>query len=180
MGGPLGPRYLGGGTPISMDEATQALRDYVAGRGKTDLVPTEIMEFERNFYAEIEEKSTGVHAFELLVDKNTGAVYPEMGPNMMWNTKYGMMSSMMGSFRAGAATADMPVGPDQAKQLAQQYLDRNFPGSTTEEPDSFYGYHTVHTVKDGRVTGMLSVQGYTGSVWYHSWHGPFVQMKELE
>ena len=28
-------------------------------------------------------------------------------------------------------------------------------------------------------TGMLSVNGYTGQVWYHTWHGPFVQLKDL-
>jgi hypothetical protein len=25
---------------------------------------------------------------------------------------------------------------------------------------------------------MLSVNGYTGAVWYHTWHGPFVAMEE--
>jgi len=27
----------------------------------------------------------------VLINKQTGSIYPEMGPNMMWNTKYGMM-----------------------------------------------------------------------------------------
>jgi hypothetical protein len=27
---------------------------------------------------------------------------------------------------------------------------------------------------------MLSVRGTTGQVWYHTWHGPFVQMIEGE
>jgi len=26
---------------------------------------------------------------------------------------------------------------------------------------------------------MVSVNGYTGQVWYHSWHGTFIQMKDL-
>jgi len=25
---------------------------------------------------------------------------------------------------------------------------------------------------------MLSVNGYTGAVWYHTWHGSFLGMKE--
>jgi hypothetical protein len=29
------------------------------------------------------------------------------------------------------------------------------------------------------VAGMLSVNGYTGQIWYHTWHGAFVQMKDL-
>ena len=27
---------------------------------------------------------------------------------------------------------------------------------------------------------MLSVNGYSGEVWYHSWHGPFVAKEEGE
>lgn len=176
-----GQPFAGDVAPISLDEATGAVQDYLAAWGNPDLQPTEVMEFEQNFYAEVKEKSTGVHAFELLVNTYTGAVYPEMGPNIMWNTKYGMMGGMMGGYyRLGQPSADMPVGPEQAKAYAQQYLDRYLPGTTTEEPDIFYGYYTVHTLRGGQVTGMLSVNGYTGSVWYHSWHGSLIQMKALE
>jgi len=27
---------------------------------------------------------------------------------------------------------------------------------------------------------MLSINGYTGDVWYHNWHGDFIQMKEFD
>jgi len=36
-----------------------------------------------------------------------------------------------------------------------------------------------HTMKGGKVTGMLSVNGYNGEVFYHWWHGQFVEMKEM-
>jgi len=29
--------------------------------------------------------------------------------------------------------------------------------------------------QDGKVIGMLSVNGTSGQVWYHTWHGAFVQ-----
>jgi hypothetical protein len=29
--------------------------------------------------------------FEVLIDKYSGVVFPEMGPNMVWNVKYGHM-----------------------------------------------------------------------------------------
>ena len=45
-------------------------------------------------------------------------------------------------------------------------------------PDPFYGYYTLHFLKDGRIEGMLSVHGNTGQVWYHSWQGDFVRMTE--
>ena len=48
------------------------------------------------------------------------------------------------------------------------------------DPRPVHGYYTVHTLKDGKITGMLSVNGYSGEVWYHSWHGPFIASKEAK
>jgi hypothetical protein len=73
----------------------------------------------------------------------------------------------------------MSITKTDAKQLAQAYLNLHLSGSSTEEPDTFYGYYTIHVLRDGKVYGMLSVNGYTGQVWYHTWHGAFIQMKEL-
>jgi hypothetical protein len=42
-----------------------------------------------------------------------------------------------------------------------------------------YGYFTFDVLRDGRPVGMLSVNAYTGQVWYHGWHGAFVREKEL-
>ncbi len=194
MGG-WGPAWPGPsastGTRLTLDEAIQAARAYVGQWDNPDLVLTEAMEFERNFYFMVKERSSGMGAFELLVNPFTGAVMPEPGPNRMWNTKYGhpggMMrgwgpGTMMGGWSQGTtnpATAPV-VGPDQAQAVAQQWLDRYAPGSTTEQPDAFYGYYTLHILKDGAVTGMLSVNASTGAVWYHHWHGAFIRMHELE
>ena len=189
-GGVMGPGMMYGGSRygsnanlVAIDEAAAAVEEYLEKYGQ-NLVLVEVMEFSRNFYAEIEEKDTGIHAMELLVDKSTGQVYPEMGPNMMWNTKYGHtrgMMRMMGSYyRGGSTTADMPVTPQQARELAQQYLDASSPGLTVGNADTFYGYYTLHTLKSGQVEGMLSVNGYSGAVWYHGWHGAFIGMKEYE
>lgn len=172
-------RTRGGGT-ITMDQAAQAARQYVAAYGNPDLTLTEVMEFEDNFYVEVEEESTSIHAFELLVDRYTGAVYPEPGPNMMWNTRYGHMGGMMGGWGSGGATA-MTVTPQQAMEIAQGWLDRFMPGSyAAEDADAFYGYYTIHVMQDGEVSGMLSVNGYSGNVWYHNWHGDFIDMEEME
>jgi hypothetical protein len=77
------------------------------------------------------------------------------------------------------ATTDMPVTETQARDRAQQFLDRQLPGTRAAEPDTFYGYYTVEVEKDGRVLGMLSVHGYYGQVWFHSWHGSFLNEKQL-
>jgi len=94
---------------------------------------------------------------------------------MMWNTEYGHMAGfgMMGGYypRTGVQPT---VSSDRAQQIAQQWLDENQPGSATEIPDSFPGYYTLHITRDGAITGVLSVNAYTGQVWYHTWHGAFV------
>lgn len=161
---------------IDIDQAAESVRQYI-GAYEGDLELAEIMEFKWNYYAEIEDESTGIHAMELLINKYTGQVYPEPGPNMMWNTKYGMMGSADVS---GTPTARMPVSPQQAEGLAQRYLDSRMPGVKAGEAETFYGYYTLHTLKNGKIEGMLSVNGYTGAVWYHSWHGAFIKMKEFE
>jgi hypothetical protein len=181
MGG-WGWGYPGAGTPLTMDLATEAAQRYVAAYRDPDLALAEVMEFSLNFYAEVEEKSTGLHAFEILINRYTGAVTPEMGPNMMWNTKYGHMGGwggMMGGWWGGPS-GPMTVTPEQASTYAQQYLDSYLPGATAaDEADAFYGYYTIHVLRNGQVYGMLSVNGTTGQVWYHTWHGDFIAMREF-
>lgn len=182
---------------LEMDQAAEAVQRYLRDFWSADLELAEIMEFDNHFYAEVEERSTDTHAFELLVNRWTGAIVPEPGPNMMWNTKYGHMGAgMMGGGMMGGpgwgwgggrgyrswsdVNREMTVTPPQARQYAQEFLDARLPGTTAEESvDTFYGYYTIHVMKDGKVYGMLGVNGYTGWVWYHEWHGTFVQMKEL-
>ena len=133
MGGSSG--YNPNAEQITIDQAAEAAERYLGAYGQ-DLALVEVMEFAWNFYAEVEEEDTGIHAMELLIDKYTGQVYPEMGPNMMWNTKYGMMGSY---YTGGVPTADMQVTPEQAEPLAQQHLNAYSPGLTVAEPDTFYG-----------------------------------------
>jgi hypothetical protein len=163
----------------SLDGARQAFQHYIDAAGRTNLALDEVMQFQWNYYAIVKDAPTGQGAFELLANPQTGAVFPEMGPNMMWNTQYSPMagSGMMSGF------SQQPSGPptvsaDQAQQIAQQWLDQNQSGSATETADVFPGYYTLHITRDGTVTGMLSVNGYTGQVWYHTWHGTFVSSTE--
>jgi hypothetical protein len=143
-----------------------------------DLAIDEIMEFEQNFYVVYFEKSTGIGAFEMLIEKDTGRIFPEYGPNMMWNTKYGH-GGMMGGWRQ-TPNAQMPIDQAEAIAIAQEYLDQYVPGAVADDPHPFYGYYTIHHItKDGNIHGMLSVNGYDGTVWYHNWHGAHIQSLEL-
>ena len=164
------------GQPLTIEQAKEAVEKYVANLDTKTLEVEEVMEFTQNFYAIVKETDTGIGAMELLVDKYAGVVGPEYGPNMMWNAKYGTHKGAA-CCNVGSASGEMTVKPEEALSIAQRWLDANRPGVTTEsQADPFYGYYTIHTLKDGKVNGMLSVHGATGQVWYHNWHGDFVQM----
>jgi hypothetical protein len=159
--------------PVTVDTAAELVRDQLARWGYGNLVPKKVMEFTNHFYVLVVEKGTGKGAMELLVGWD-GFVHPEPGPNMMWNTKYG--------HTVGWRTLPLgtpPVSRERARELAQEFLTQTYPGTTADEGTEFYGYFTFHVLRDGRPVGMLSVNAYTGQVWYHGWHGAFVREKEL-
>jgi len=164
--------YGADATPITIEKAKGSIEKYLAATGNTNLAIAEVIEFDNNFYAGVKEKSTGKYAIELLVNKYTGDVVPEMGPNMMWNTKYGHMNW---NTQEGNTVTD-----NQAIEIAQKYLDNAFPGTDVKGADKFYGYYTMEVNKNGKIFGMLSVNSNTGSVWYHNWHGTFVEILEVE
>ena len=94
---------------LNITSAVGIAQNYLTRIGNPDLAVTQVEEYSLNLYVQISEKSTGIGAFEMIVDKYTGSIYPEMGPNMMWNTKYGMMSGGMMGLNVGTPTATMPV-----------------------------------------------------------------------
>ncbi len=188
MGG-YGSPSLYGVKPLTIQDAQKAVESYLAGLSNDDLELGEVMVFDNQAYAIVLEKSTGAGAFEVLVDPVTQAVYPEPGPNMMWNLKYGMMTGfagarggmlgggMMGGSQAPDLSAEMPVSKAEALKTAQQYLDASLPGAKVEEgADAFYGYYTIDIQRDGKIVGMLSVNGYNSQVFLHTWHGDFIEM----
>jgi len=112
MGGMMGNMMSGGmmgspvdatTAPISIDQAADAGRRYVTDQGNSDLKVTRILEFTNGYYARVGEQSTGIGAYELKIERNSGDVSRTMGPGMMWNKKYeagmmdmGGMGGMMG------------------------------------------------------------------------------------
>lgn len=162
---------------ISFDEVKSSVEKYLNDTGLQNVKIKEIMEFSNNFYIETVEQKTGFGAMELLFDKTSGAIFPEYGPNMMWNQKYGMMHSIIGS---NQFENNMKIDEAKAIKIANNYLAKLSQNEfAVGEMPKFYGYYTIDTVnKDGTVVGMLSVNGFTGQVWYHNWHGTFMEMKE--
>lgn len=162
---------------LSFGEVKNLAGKYLEENNLSNLEISEIMEFSQNFYIEILEKDTGIGAMELLVDKSSGAIFPEYGPNMMWNLKYGMHSRMSLS----RSSTNMPIEEDEALDIAGKYLAKlNTGESAGSDIVKFYGYYTIHTeAENGEVSGMLSINGFTGQVWYHNWHGAFIDMIEI-
>ncbi len=169
MGGNMlvsgGVPYNSNGSLVNLEQARDIAKRYLSAQNAADLELGDLEEWEYNFYAEYKEKSTGTKAFQIVIDKYSGIVSLEMGPTMMWNTKYGM---------AGLQAGAMTVTKEQATGFAQQFLDSRLPGTMAEEEGSFYGYYHFDVEKDGKMYGMLDVNGYSGQVWYHTWHGNFV------
>ena len=155
----------------TIEQAEHAVEQYLH-KWNDDLQIDEIMEFTNHFYIIIQEQSTGIHAFELLVDRYTGHIGSEPGPNMMWNQKYGHMGMM------NTPTASIPIDIDEATRYARNWLNTNFPDADVEDGKAFYGYYTMDISRDGRIFSMLSVNGFTGDVWHHDWHDEFVSMEE--
>ena len=207
--------------PPTIAEVETAVTNYLATLNDDNLGLGEIMIFDNQAYAQIMNSETGQGAFEVLVDPTTHSVFPEPGPNMMWNTEYGMMSGgnygMMGSMMNGQYGAGMmgggqynsdmmgedqvsgmmgdgqsngmmgnfgytpdteiSVSPEQAIAFAQEYLDNYLPSKTADtHADTFPGYYTIHILEDGEISGMLSVNAYSGQVFFHHWHGVFIEM----
>ncbi len=160
---------------VSTDEGIRRLEEYVETFGENFKL-REVMEFQDNFYAVIVERDTGMGAFEILLWKTSGRISPELGPNMMWNLKYGMHAVWMGEEYTPS------IGEDQVIGIAEDYLRYRFPGKDVEikEPIAFYGYYTMDFKLDGEMHGMLSVNAFTGNIWYHSWHGSFLSEVEMD
>ncbi len=178
-GGMMGALSGRGSGDIGIDHAVGVAQGVAASYPGGGLAADEVIEFSNGYYASIREKSTRTGAFEVLIDRATGRVTREPGPDMMWNTRYGRMTGGMMGGRSFAGAGPMPVTSQQAQAIAQRWLDANQPGAEAQSPDLFYGYYTVDFEKGGKVAGMLSVNGYSGAVWYHSWHGSFVQARDL-
>ena len=188
---------------MTMEQAVQDFKNYVGTLGNSNIALHEVEQYQYNFYASYYEKDTGTFAFQMVIWKQgsgymmgmmgyygaTGVAVPEIGPNMMWNTKYhvsgGMMSTgttsgmmggsggMMGGNSYGASTP-MTVSKTHAWTNAQQYLNNSLPGKTAGDVDTYYGYYNIDVLVNGSTFGMISVNGYTGQVWYHTWHGTYV------
>jgi hypothetical protein len=178
-GAMMGSVSGGGSGDIGMDRAVTIAQNTARSYAGGSLAADEVIEFSNSYYASIREQSTRIGAFEILIDRTNGNVIREPGPDMMWNAKYSVMrGGMMGSW-GFTGSGPMIVTARQAQDIAQRWLDANQPGTSAKPADPFYGFYTIDFQANGALVGMLSVNGHSGQVWFHSWHGSFIQVRDL-
>lgn len=187
-----GKAYRPDGTMLKIEDATALAAAFMNSLGNSALALDEVEEWEFNYYVVVKEAAPSHYkAFQLIIDKWSGFIMPEPGPNMMWNQKYsGMMNTMTDGMPGHMNRRDRKITdptftttPEAATTAANQFLKQRFARSlvVAGPPDVFFGYYNfdVNDAATGAKYGMLSVNGTTGQVWYHTWHGGFVTGREV-
>jgi hypothetical protein len=163
MGNTVFYGYLDDLNPIpdnSPTAANTAFEVFIAS-ANSSLKISEIWEYGIAYKAELED-ANGNKAFDLIADKFTGAVGPEMGFSMMMNASYGK-----GLYNVPKFPKNLIITPDQAISYAEDFVARL--GYTLLEPPEIYpGYYKFHT-NDGTGPGIdIMVNGYNGRVWMNT------------
>lgn len=160
MGGPALPGDgVGVGSLAAARQRAQILADRLGQR------VGDVLRFDNGYYAVL-RAADGTAASEVLVDPATGAVRVEPGPASRWRTD----------------SAAAPVSVAEAVRLADRWLAGR-PSGVPEglkagAPERFPGHVTLRASRDGELAGLLSVSAFTGAVWYHSWHGRYLETSE--
>ncbi|HBV85392.1 MAG TPA: peptidase [Desulfosporosinus sp.] len=169
MGGGYDAKSLGvdltNGEVTTSDQALAIAKAYIQ-KFNQDVVVAELYEFANGYEVELKEGATGAKAYEVMVYKNGGQIITDMGPNIMWNTKYGHMN--WGN--NGAVT----VSEEQATKSAQEFVSKLGQGYSIGKPELAPGYYEFMVQKDGKDYAELDVNGYTGQVWFENWQGPIL------
>ncbi len=121
-------------------------------------------------------------AMGMMAGSGTGGGSTALGPGAMMGSGDMMGGPTVAPGSAGGARAPAtPAGAVTAAEagaIAKRWLRDAFPGLSADQAEPFPGYFTVHMLRGDRIEGMLSVNAATGAVWYHSWHGRFIEMSE--
>lgn len=178
--GMMGGGYNAASLGINLTNGQVTLDDQVLSIAKAyvqvlnqDLRIAEIHEYSDSYEVELKESKTENKAFEFMISKNEGYIFIEMGPNVMWNNKYGHMN--------WRGTKNTPITAEQAAKAAQDYVNQQMGNAyTLEQPEAAPGYYEFMILKDGKDYAELDVNGYTGQVWFESWHGPILKTIEAK
>ena len=148
--------------PITSPADARTVIEAFIDASNSNLQISELWEYETVYKAELSD-ANGNKAFDLLADKFTGAVSPEMGLSMMRNASYGR-----GLYRDPTFRKNLALTPDQAQTEAQAFIENNGLEYTIGAPEIYPGYYKFHTA-DGSGYGMdIMVNGYNGRIWMNT------------
>jgi hypothetical protein len=165
MANTLSYGYLDVLNPIDTpDEARAAVQAFING-SNSSLQISELWEYGTVYKAELSD-TKGAMAFDLIVDKFTGAIMPEMGMSMMLNASYGK-----GMYKTPAFGKSLTLTQAQATGYAQAHIDNNKLGYTIETPEIYPGYYKFHTTTATGFGMDIMVNGYNGGVWMNTFLG---------
>ena len=165
---------------VPAEELVAEIQRYLDRQGNPDLALARLREFDRVYQAEIIERSTGRHAFGLMLSRSTLQISPKAGPNIFWNTKYGPMIAeigggygMLGRLVPKEFVGEMTLSKSTSQRIAQEAVKELGAGlELNNEIATFYGFYEFHVTRNGEVVGELDVNGYNGQVWYKDWGEP--------
>ncbi|MFO8035193.1 MAG: hypothetical protein R6U57_00985 [Anaerolineales bacterium] len=119
-----------GGQDILEDQLLTKIRGYLNRIQVSGLTSKRLREFPSAYMVELAEVETGRHAFGLIVNKTTGDVSPEVGPDLFWNTKYGSKIAkigggygMEGQLLTGSPVAEMSLSISEAREFAEEAVE---------------------------------------------------------
>lgn len=175
MGGGYNAQSLGvnltNSEVATSDQAVAIAKAYIQKLNQ-DVVVAELHEFSNGYEVELKEGKTGAKAYEVMIYKNGGQIIAEMGPNIMWNTKYGPMN--------WGNTGAVTVSEEQATKSAQEFVSKMGQGYSIGKPELAPGYYEFMVQKDGKDYAELDVNGYTGQVWFENWQGPILNTIDVK
>lgn len=148
-------------TPIPTGDAQRRLATFAASCGP-EIHVAAVTPFANDLYAQLSD-AAGTRLGEVLVDRYTGTVVPEPGPNLLWNTRWGVA--------AGTISAPRYAEP-AAQRLAEQFMAGYLPGAAVLSAAALPGYDTFAYGRGQTIEGLLSVNAMTGAIWVHAWLGP--------
>ncbi len=154
--------YLDIFTPITTQQEAQTAIQGFIDLAYSDLAISELWEYGSVYRAELSD-TDGAKAFDLIADKLTGAVSPEMGMSMMLNASYGRSL-----YRTTSFGTSLTLTPQQAKDAAQTFVDKNALGYTLDTPEVYPGYYKFHTRTEAGFGADIMVNGYNGRIWMNT------------
>ncbi len=175
MGGGYNAASLGISLPngqVTTSNQAMALAKAYTQKLNQGFAVDELHEFTDSYEVELKEAQTGAKAYEFMIAKNGGQIFAEMGPNVMWNTKYGHMNY------GNNVTPTMSA--KQATEAAQKFVNSMGTGFSVDKPENAPGYYEFMVMKDGKDYAELDVNGINGQVWYENWHGPILNTVKAE